>query len=165
MEGFWIHQGRLRHHHLICVPESMLKEVILELHEHHHDGVEKTLLMFNRTFEAPDDAPPTSLAREIVTHCPLCQSIKPDRTGQNKTLDFYPIPGEIFASLAMDFVDLPKVKFEAEEFDYAMVIVCRLSGYLLAIPCLKKGLTAQKVAHLFWRHCVHLMGLPVEIFF
>ena len=164
VEGFWIHQGRLRHQHLMCVPESILKAVILELHDHQHAGVEKTLLMFKRRFEVGDHALLKKLTHEVVAHCPLCQTVKPDRTGQNKTLDYYPIPGEIFASLAVDFVDLPLVKMEAEDFDCAMVIVCRLSGYVMAIPCLKKGLTAKQAAWLFWRNCVHIMGLPVEIF-
>ena len=142
----------------------LLKQLIFELHEHHHDGVEKTMLMFKRNFEAHEPGEPMKFTREIVGHCPLCQTVKPDRSGQNKTLDFYPVPGEVFASLAIDFVDLPLVKMEAEDFDCAMVIVCRLSGYIMAIPCLKKGLTAKQAALLFWRNCVHIMGLPVKIF-
>ena len=43
------------------------------------------------------------------------------------------------------------------------MVVCRLSGYVLAIPCLKRGLTAEKVARLFLRHVVTTFGLPHEI--
>ena len=64
----------------------------------------------------------------------------------------------------MDFVDLPKaLDAYGAEVDSALVIVCRLSGYVIAIPCKKKGLDAQKLARLFLDWCVALVGLPAEI--
>lgn len=33
----------------------------------------------------------------------------------------------------------------------------------MALPCLKKGLTAQKLAKLYLERCVALMGLPNEV--
>ena len=43
-----------------------------------------------------------------------------------------------------------------------MVVVCRLTGYVLAIPCAKAGLDSRQAAELFLRHCVFFMGLPQE---
>ena len=63
----------------------------------------------------------------------------------------------------MDFVELPPVKVEKKVYDYAMVIVCRLSGYTMAIPFQKKGMDAHMEAYLFLTKCVWLMGLPKEI--
>ena len=64
----------------------------------------------------------------------------------------------------MDFLQLPTcTETDGQEFDYALVVVCRLSGYVLAIPCLKRGLTAEKVARMFLRHVVTTFGLPHEI--
>ena len=47
--------------------------------------------------------------------------------------------------------------------NYAMLIVCWLTGYVMAIPCCKEGLTSRKAAELFPRRCGFFMGLPREI--
>ena len=51
-----------------------------------------------------------------------------------------------FALAAVDFVSLPEVKHPetGAKVDYAMVMVCCLTGYILAIPCRQGGLTSQK---------------------
>ena len=54
------------------------------------------------------------------------------------------MPSYPFASVAMDFVSLLEVKQQSEtgvKVDYAMVIVCSLTGYILTIPCRQEGLT------------------------
>ena len=80
------------------------------------------------------------------------------------TIDFCPIPHEIFTSLCMDFVDLDSCKTaDGSLYHCCFVIVCRISGYVTAIPCKKEGLTAKKVAHMFLEKCVTFMGLPNEI--
>ena len=65
------------------------------------------------------------------------------------------MPSYPFASAAMDFVSLLEVKHPETgmKVDYAMVIVCRLTGYILAIPCRQEGLTSHKPAALFLHYC------------
>ena len=65
----------------------------------------------------------------------------------------------------MDFVSLPEVKHPAEgvKVDYAMVIVCHLTGYILAIPCRQEGLTSHKAAAPFLHYCAFFTGIPREI--
>ena len=165
MRGFWLHQGKLRHNHLTCVPKATLPTLIKVLHKVQHAGPEKTLLLFERQYESGLPLHDLkNLVNKICKECALCQSVKVNKGIQNKTLEFYAIPPHVFHSLAMDFVDLPSVKYEGAEFDYALVIVCRLSGYIMALPCKKKGLTAEKLATLFYHRCVWFMGLPKEIF-
>ena len=43
------------------------------------------------------------------------------------------------------------------------MIVDRLTGYVLAIPCRKQGLTSKRVAELFLSRCTFLMGNPDRI--
>ena len=43
-----------------------------------------------------------------------------------------------------------------------MIVVCRLTGYILAVPC-DKSLTAKQLAHLFLERVVGFMGLPQQI--
>ena len=64
----------------------------------------------------------------------------------------------------MDFLQLPScTDDEGHAYDYLLVVVCRLSGYVAAIPCLKLGLDAPTLARLFLRHVVSIFGLPHEI--
>ena len=64
----------------------------------------------------------------------------------------------------MDFVEVPEIKDQqGNDWNYIFVIVCRNSGFIEAIPCNKRGLTAQKAAELFLNHCVKFNGLPNEI--
>ena len=55
------------------------------------------------------------------------------------------------------------VKVEGTIYDYMMDIVCRLSGYTMAIPTRKKGLNAQRAANLCLQNCVHIFGISSEI--
>ena len=48
------------------------------------------------------------------------------------------------------------------QYDYCMVVVCRLTGYVLGVPCTKAGQDSRAVAELFLCHCVFFMGLPAE---
>jgi transposase InsO family protein len=64
----------------------------------------------------------------------------------------------------MDFLQLEACKgSDGKEYDFVLVIVCRLSGYIVALPCRKAGLTAVHLAHMFLEKCVCLMGIPNEI--
>ena len=87
---------------------------------------------------------------EICNHCQVCQAVKPRKGQVPGTMDFCPIPQEIVSSLCMDFVDIEKCKgADGSIYDSAFVIFCRLSGYVVAIPFRKEGLTSKKVAEIF----------------
>ena len=79
----------------------------------------------------------------------------------------FPVPSFPFSSVAVDFVDLPEVRNQSTKTEilanYAMVRVCWLTGYVMAIPCCKEGLTCRKAAELFLHRCGFFMGLPQEI--
>ena len=62
------------------------------------------------------------------------------------------------SSAAAKTTKAPQVMME-----YAMVIVCRMTGYVMAIPCRKEGLDNRKAAELFLQICGFFMGLPCEI--
>ena len=101
---------------------------------------------------------------QVSHHCQVCQAVKPRQGVAPGTMNFCAIPQDIFTSLCMDFVDLESVRsLDDQSYDCCLTIVCRLSGFVVAIPCLKQGLTAKKVAQLFLEKCVSFMGLPNEI--
>ena len=75
-----------------------------------------------------------------------------------------PVRSFLFSSVALDFVDLPEVRNQSAKTktlaNYALVIVCPLTGYVLAIPCCKEGLTSRKAAELLLRRCAFFISLP-----
>ena len=83
---------------------------------------------------------------------------------QPDTCDFAPVAQYPFTSLAIDFCKLPEClqKSTGKKVDYLMVIVCRRTGYVLAISCQDKGLHSKNAASLFLDRCVHMFGLPKE---
>jgi hypothetical protein len=163
--GFYMESGHLICGDKVCVPSDKTEEVVAFYHSFGHPGQGKLLGVVQKRclFECGQK----SLVRvvgDVVRHCQVCQAVKP-RSGPMPpgSMDFWPIPSDIFHSLSMDFLTLPDCLHDGVVFDYCFVIVDRLSGYILAIPCSKKGLTARKAAGLFLQHCVNLMGVPVEI--
>ena len=62
----------------------------------------------------------------------------------------------------MDFVQLDPVKVDGQNFNSALVVVCCLSSYVIAIPTRKRGLDAAKLAHILLERCVFFMGIRRE---
>ena len=148
----------------ILVPAALVPRVIAAVHSYVHGGIEKTYQLVRRHFSVPslklDD-----LYAAVKTHCDachVCQQSMPRVGVHPDSLHYYPIPDEPFSSLALDFLDLKSVDVNSVQYDCCMVVVCRLTGYVLAIPCAKAGLDSRQAAELFLRHCVFFMGLPQE---
>ena len=84
------------------------------------------------------------------SECVVCTQAKARRGPHADACKLFPVPSFLFSSAAIDFVYLPEVRNQSGKTEnranYAMVIVCRLTGYLMAIPCCKEGLTSCKAA-------------------
>jgi hypothetical protein len=148
----------------LCVPSAKTEAVIRYYHGAEHPSTGKLLdiVLHRCEFEDKVDAV-KKLCSGIAESCHICQAVKP-LNRKYGTLDFSPVPSQIFSSLCMDFVTLSKVTdSEGRTFDTVLVIVDRLSGYIWGISCFKTGLTAEAVAKLFVRHCVSMTGIPLEI--
>ena len=66
-----------------------------------------------------------------------------------------PIPMEPMDSIALDVFDYPSTSRHGEVYNRMLLCVCRLSGYLIAIPIPKprhedkdEGPTGKRAAHL-----------------
>ena len=81
-----------------------------------------------------------------------------------------PIPMEPVDSIALDVFHYPSTSHDGEVYDQMLLCVCRLSGYLIAIPTPKprhedkdEGLKGKGAAHLIMERCVDRLGAPGEI--
>ena len=137
------YHGKIRHNGTICVPTSILRQLIPALHTYAHQGIEKTCQLFHRKLCILDESYAATKIKErvqqVVHHCQVCQTAKPRKRAQPDTHEGYSIPEEMFGSISVDFLDLTSdpVTTHGTIFDYVLVVVCRLSGYLIAIPCSK----------------------------
>ena len=117
--------------------------------------------MCRRSFLFPIS--PKELIAEVIAQCPVCQSCKAPNRCSADTLEHVFIPATALSSLAMDFVELDSVKVDGQNFDSALIVVCRLSGYIRGVRTRKKGLDAAKLARNFRECCIFFMGIRREI--
>ena len=154
---------------IVC-PTALFEDVVVAIQCYGHPPVLKTAELFDRKFWclaydlprgrrnlSPNNA-------KILGRCHECQTTKARRGKQPDTCDFAPVPQYPFTSVAIDSCKLPKClqKSTGKRVDYLIVIVCRQTGYVLAIPCQQKGLDSKSAACLFLDPCVHMFGLPEE---
>ena len=166
LEDFGLYRHRIRFKGKHAVPRGLLQQVILACHSYVHGGFDKTLLMVDRKFyfHGLSRADLEAQVKTVCDACAVCQQTKPRTGKQPGSVDHFPIPSDVFSSLSIDFVDLPEAESGGVKYDYCMVVVCRLSGYVLAIPTTKRGLDSRKAAELFLERVVFFMGLPARIF-
>ena len=135
-----------------------MSQVIQAVHACAHPGQAKTLELFLCRFHA--DMPyarPRETVNKALSDCVFCAQAKARRGPHPDSCKPCPVPSFPFSSVAVDFVDLPEVHNQSAKTEmlanYVMVIVCRLTGYVMAIPCCKGGLTSRKAAELFLHRC------------
>jgi hypothetical protein len=94
--------------------------------------------------------------------CEICQACRPIAKGK---LGIEPIlvPPELMASVAIDIFRLPQVQWEGNKYDAVALCVDRLSGWMIAIPGLDKGMTAEWVAKQMFEKHWRFFGIPVVI--
>ena len=174
IDGYlWTKAPQWSHLHIrrdgkMVVRKSIVSQVTRVLHACAHPGQTKTLELFLRRFHADMR---TARLRETVnkalSDCVVCAQAKERRGPHPESCKPFPVPSFPFSSVAIDFVELAEVHNQSTKTEmsanYAMVIVCRLTGIVMAIPCCKEGLTSRKAADLFLHRSVFFMGLPREI--
>ena len=154
--------SRLRYRGKHVVPQAIIQKVVQACHTYVHGGVDKLFLVCDRFFFSDTDL--RQLVCQVCGACEMCQQTKPQTEKQHGEPAFYPVPDDPFTSLAIDFVSLPKTVVNGETYDYLMVVLCRLTGYILAIPTQKLGLDSRKLAEIFLETVVFFRELPKEVY-
>ena len=115
------------------MPTSLVDMVVKAMHSFALPRVSKLKELCLRKFAFPEDL--DAHIQALIAGCATCATCKARNHPSPDTMEHYPIPEYPFSSLAMDFTKLPLVSVGDEKFDYAFVIVDRLTGYTMAIPC------------------------------
>ena len=153
-----------------CVPTPLVHRLVAEYHDALHlttSSVEKQWKEINHGVEGE------GLYKAVELQCQTCPSCA-IRTHDTKRKQGYmtpmPIPMEPMDSIALDVFHYPSSSHDGEVYDRMLLCVCRLSGYLIAIPIPKlrhedkdEGLTGRRAAHLVMERWVDRFGAPREI--
>ena len=151
-------------------PKALFEDMVVAKHSYGHPRVEKTGELFDRKFWCLAYNLPRGRGNlspniaKILGQCHECQTTKTRRGKQPDACELAPVPQYPFTSLAIDFRKLRECLQQStwKKVDYLRVIVCRQTGYVLAIPCQERGLDSKSAACLFLDRCVHMIGLPKE---
>ena len=102
-------------------------------------------------------------AKEIQKLCPHCQAMEHPHHVLDFKLHPTPVPPVLMDSVSVDIFNMPPVKFEGVTYDCFVACVYRLSGWIIAIPLSRKGLTAQVVGkeinHRAWLRVTRVRNL------
>ena len=163
-EGIRIHQGRMISEGRICVPESRVQEVLREHHEFMgHAGVHKVVKEVYRRYALPVSVRVHEAVRAVQRGCAVCQACDPPNWSLKLPVSHTPVPGHVMTSVALDVFSLPATKWQGQGYDSLLVCVDRLSGWIVARPCQKVGLTAEKAAHMIMENGWETYGVPSTI--
>jgi hypothetical protein len=146
---------------LVCVPTSQVEAVIEEYHQFlGHPGVEKLTKEVSRRYAFPLSRKVSGEAKAVRQKCVTCQACDHPSWNNKAPLAATPIPDHIMSSVSLDIFSLPEVQWGGETFNSLVVCVDRLSGWIIAKPTRKEGLTAEKTAHLLLDHGWECFGIP-----
>ncbi|EKD17763.1 polymerase [Drepanopeziza brunnea f. sp. 'multigermtubi' MB_m1] len=144
-----------------------LRDSVTESHDIDHD-LRNSKLYFQGRLVVPLEPPElrTALIRHglgsdvtrYISNC-KCARMKAKRDKTPGLLVPLPIPARPNQHLTVDFTELP---LDEDSYDFALVIVCRLSKRSVTLPC-HKEVTAKDLAVLFLTNWVRYFGMPDSI--
>ena len=153
-----------------CVPTSLVHRLVAEYHNVLHlttSSVEKHWKEVNHGVEGEGLYKAVELPCQI---CPSCAIHTHDTKRKQGCMTPMPIPVEPMDSIALDMFHYPSNSHDGEVYDQMLLCVCRLSGYLIAIPLPKsrhedkdEGLTGKRAADLAMERWVDRFGAPRAI--
>ena len=150
-------QGRL------CVPETLLSQVLTEFHATlGHVGVSKMSKMLDHHFVLPTTSV-TSIISDIRSHCIICQAATPPHFSREGRQEPFPIPERLMHSVCLDVFAMPPTQWKNFDYDAILLCVDRLSGWIIACPTNKQGLTAEKAALLLLDKGWEPFGIPSTV--
>ena len=147
--GVKILEGKMYWAGRLCIPDDLCLRVVVAYHqEWGHIGVNRMVHELRHRFEFPTGFSIRKLAGEVKQACEVCQKTEPPNWQVAQRIDMTPIPPRLFFSVSIDIFSLPSTVWEGQEFDCVVLCVDRLSGWMVAKPSQKLGLTSEKAAHL-----------------
>ena len=146
-------------HGTMYVPASLTGKLVREFHvEKGHLGGERLWSELQRRFSFANVPNAKRLTLKVQTWCEICQASEHPHVSLKVPMEHHPIPEKIMDSVALDIFSMPPLLSEGKSYDCFVLCVDILSGWMVAIPESKAGLTGEKVA----LKCLRT-GIPSEL--
>ena len=160
--GYTTEDGVLYNHGKVCVPASLVTEVLHVIHvqpSSAHPGIRRTMELVRRYYYIPQLR---ATVERYLRNCQMCKRIKAPRDRKNGLLHPLPIPDQRWKDLSMDLITgLPK----SRKFNAIFTICCRLSKHRLYVPVSdeNEGTSAKALAEVLLKEVYRHHGLPLSI--
>ena len=159
-----LHGNKLYLNNKLCVPENLLHRVLWSFHiSSGHMGITKFLREIEHRFTTPPNSQIKDITEQIRRNCTICQATTPPHYPKDGRQVPFPIPERLMHSMCLDVFSMPSTQWLDQEYDSILLCVDRLSGWMIACPTLKLGLTAEKAAHLVLDRGWEPFGIPATI--
>ena len=168
-EGDWpphvqLMNGKMYHFGKLCVPENLVQPLLWAFHSHSgHVGVQRCVKEAQNRFEFPPSIPFQKIIEGIRRACNVCQACEPPHHAKLGLQNPFPVPERVMHSVCLDIFAMPSTQWRDIDYDAILLCVDRLSGWIVACPTLKQGLTAEKAAHLLLEKGWEPFGLPTTV--
>ena len=154
-------EGKMYHDGLLCVPASLAKNVLTEHHEASgHCGVQMLLMEAKRRYEFENTVNVEKMIEQIRKDCFTCQTSEVPNLDMTAPLHMNPIIEGFMSSVALDVFDMPPSTWLGNTYDCVLLCVDRASGWIVARPTTKIGLTGERAAHLLLDTSWGEMAIP-----
>jgi hypothetical protein len=147
--GYKVLNKRLYLGEKLCVPRAKFWPI---LKAHHvwfaHQGQDKFLKELDTHYHFPAEIDLKRSVREVQKTCLTCQACRPPRKTPEVPIAMTVIPPRFMSSVAVDVFSMKEVEYRGETYDAFLLCVDRHSGWIIARPTTKEGLTAEVAANL-----------------
>ena len=148
----------------LCVPEDGITPVLAAQQSHFaHIGVSRMVAEATRRYAFPPACSLLTCAKAVKRACLVCQACEPPNLELEGLFRMIPVPDRIFEHVCVDIFSMPETKWQGEMYDCFLLCVDRLSGWMVARPTTKLGLTAEKAARLLLDGGWDIWGIPSTI--
>ena len=160
-EGIKVYNKKLYQGEMLCIPLGLELRVV---GDHHlatgHLGVQRMVRDMTHRYKFDSNIDPLKIAKKIKEQCNTCQACEPPTWQAKGPIEMTTLVPRAMASVCIDIFSPPETSWRGKIYNALIVWVDRLSGWIGAIPTQKKGLSAQKCAHLMMERSWDIFGIP-----
>ena len=148
-KGYKVFRDKLLYQEKLCVPTNKVWTV---LKAHHiwnaHQSGERLGADIYTKYELPALVDTMATIAKIKRHCLVCQACQAPTWSMKQPIVMTPIPPRVMMAVGIDVFSMPETTWQGETYDAILLCVDRHSGWMIARPTTKSGLTGERAAHL-----------------
>ena len=133
----------------LCVPEAFVTRVVREHHEAAAHAVGKRFVAeLGRRYSFPPTSDFQAIAERVRRECLVCQACEPPTYSLREEVHMTPVPDRFMASVCLDIFSMPETTWLGVQYDCYLMCVDRLTGWMVARPTTKRGMSGERAANL-----------------